>query len=425
MQEGNEVLETQPEETQTRENGDSKERIVVENLYKIFGPHPDHVLKLLESGKTKDEIMQETKHGVGVADASFVVKEGEILVVMGLSGSGKSTLVRCLNRLIEPTYGKVLVNGVDVTRLDKEELRQFRQKHFGMVFQHFALFPHRKVLPNVEYGLEIQGVEPEKRKKKAMEALEQVGLVGWEDSFPAQLSGGMQQRVGLARALALDADIMLMDEAFSALDPLIRRDMQDELISLQDTMQKTIVFISHDLDEALKLGDRIILMKDGKIVQKGTAEDILTRPANGYVAKFVEDVDMSKVITAEGVMLKPAEMAYLKSDGPKSALHKMRHSGVSSLFVRKDKKLHGLVTASDVAAIHEKGEKSLESVIRHDFHTVPPDAQANVLFPLLTESKFPVAVVNEKGRLVGVVTEGSLIAGLSEKATFDENKENE
>ncbi|MDJ0668589.1 MAG: glycine betaine/L-proline ABC transporter ATP-binding protein, partial [Desulfobacterales bacterium] len=274
-------------------------KIEIKELYKIFGPHPEKVMPLLDQGLSKEAIMEKTRHGVGVADVTFDVDEGEILVVMGLSGSGKSTLVRCINRLIEPTAGTILVNGQDVVNLSEKELRRFRQKHFGMVFQNFALFPHRTVLKNVEYGLEIQKVDQAKRTDVSMQALEQVGLKGWEASYPDQLSGGMQQRVGLARALALDADIMLMDEAFSALDPLIRRDMQDELLELQDKVQKTIVFISHDLDEAIKLGDRIVLMKDGLIVQVGTAEEILTNPANEYVAKFVEDVDMTKVITAE------------------------------------------------------------------------------------------------------------------------------
>jgi glycine betaine/proline transport system ATP-binding protein len=390
-------------------------KIEVHNLYKVFGPHPQDAIKMIEQGKTKDEIMAETKHGVGVADATFHVKEGEILVVMGLSGSGKSTLVRCLNRLIDPSAGKVLIDGEDVTQLDEDALRRFRQKHLSMVFQNFALFPHRTVRQNTEYGLEIQKVDPEVRKEKALKALDQVGLGGWEDSYPVQLSGGMQQRVGLARALALDADIMLMDEAFSALDPLIRRDMQDELLSLQDKMQKTIVFISHDLDEALKLGDRIVLMKDGFIVQEGTAEDILTNPANEYVAKFVEEVDMSKVLTAESVMIKPREMAYFSTDGPRAALRKMEHASISAIFVRKDKKLYGIVTADDAIEAAERGDKTLEKIINTDFVKVSPDTQANDLFAMLATSKHPIAVANDEEQLVGVIIKGSLLAKLSEK----------
>ena len=395
------------------------ENIVVEGLYKIFGPNPEKALQMVQDGHSKDEIMEKTRHGVGVVDASFVVNTGEILVVMGLSGSGKSTLVRCINRLIEPTAGRVLVNGEDVTRLGKKELRHFRQKHLGMVFQNFALFPHRSVVRNVEYGLEVQGVDAAKRREASMQALEQVGLKGWEDSMPDQLSGGMQQRVGLARALALDADIMLMDEAFSALDPLIRRDMQDELLDLQEKVQKTIVFISHDLDEAIKLGDRIVLMKDGVLVQEGTAEEILTNPANDYVARFVEGVDMSKVITAETVMKKYETIAYIKTDGPKAALRKMEKAGISSIFVRESGKLRGIVTARACRAAADRGEKTLTGILDTNIQMVAPDTPANDLFPLLAEEPHPVAVVTEDGHLKGVIVAGSLLAKLSEVTNPD------
>ncbi len=389
-------------------------KIEIHKLYKIFGPHPDKVMPLLEQGLSKEAIMEKTRHGVGVADCSFDVDEGEILVVMGLSGSGKSTLVRCINRLIEPTSGTILVDGEDVLKLSEKALRSFRQKHFGMVFQNFALFPHRTVLKNVEYGLEIQNVDPKKRTDVSMQALEQVGLKGWEASYPDQLSGGMQQRVGLARALALDADIMLMDEAFSALDPLIRRDMQDELLELQDKMQKTIVFISHDLDEAIKLGDRIVLMKDGLIVQVGTAEEILTNPANEYVAKFVEDVDMTKVITAENIMKKSETIAYFKTDGPKAALRKMKKASISKIFVRRDRHLVGIVTAADAADAAKRGDKTLENILITDIERVSPDTPAADLFPLLATSKYPIAVVNESDNLQGVIIKGLLVAALAE-----------
>jgi len=395
------------------------EKIVIEGLYKIFGPHPEEAMRMLGEGRSKDEIMEKTRHGVGVADASFVVNAGEILVVMGLSGSGKSTLVRCLNRLIEPTAGRVLVNGEDVGRLGKRELRQFRQKHFGMVFQNFALFPHRSVVRNVEYGLEIQGVDAATRYEAAMKALEQVGLKGWEESMPAQLSGGMQQRVGLARALALDADIMLMDEAFSALDPLIRRDMQDELIDLQDKVQKTIVFISHDLDEAIKLGDRIVLMKDGCVVQQGTAEEILTNPADDYVARFVEGVDMSKVVTAETVMKKSDVMAYMKTDGPKAALRKMQKAGISSIFVREGGMLKGIVTARACREAADRGEKTLASIVDPNIQRVPLDMPANELFPLLADDRYPIAVVGDEGHLKGVIVAGTLLAKLGEMSKVE------
>jgi len=395
------------------------EKIVIEGLYKIFGPRPEEAMRMVQEGRSKEEIMEKTRHGVGVVDASFSVNAGEILVVMGLSGSGKSTLVRCLNRLIEPTAGRVVVNGEDVTQLGKRALRQFRQKHLGMVFQNFALFPHRSVARNVEYGLEIQGVDAATRHEAAMKALEQVGLKGWEESMPDQLSGGMQQRVGLARALALDADIMLMDEAFSALDPLIRRDMQDELIDLQDKVQKTIVFISHDLDEAIKLGDRIILMKDGRLVQEGTAEEILTNPADDYVARFVEGVDMSKVVTAETVMKKSDVMAYMKTDGPKAALRKMEKAGISTIFVREGGVVKGIVSARDCRKAADHNEKSLAPILDKNIQRVTPDTPASDLFPLLGETPYPVAVVGDDGHLKGVIVAGSLLAKLSEISRFE------
>jgi len=390
-------------------------KIEVKNLYKVFGNEPERAISMLEKGMSKDEILEKTGLGVGVSDATFNVKQGEILVLMGLSGSGKSTLVRCLNRLIEPTAGSILVDGEDITSLNNEELRMLRQQKFGMVFQHFALFPHRTVLENAVYGLEIKGVEKGEREEKGRQALEQVGLKGWEDSLPGQLSGGMQQRVGLARALALDPDILLMDEAFSALDPLIRSDMQDELLELQSRVKKTIVFISHDLDEAFKLGDRIVLMKDGEIVQEGTAEDILAKPANEYVERFVEGIDISKVLTAESVMHRPQEVASFKNDGPRSALWKMRQEGISSVFVlSEDRKLEGIIMADDASAALKKGEKDLSSILIRDISKVSPETSAHELFPLLAEAKYPVAVVNEKNKLLGIIVKGALLAGLSE-----------
>jgi glycine betaine/proline transport system ATP-binding protein len=401
------------------------DKIVIKDLYKIFGPRPEEALQMVKEGRSKEEIMEKTRHGVGVVNVNFTVNDGEILVVMGLSGSGKSTLVRCINRLIEPTEGKVYVNGEDVTALNSASLRKFRQKHFGMVVQNFALFPHRTVVANVEYGLEVQGVAANARRDAAMQAIEQVGLKGCEDSMPDQLSGGMQQRVGLARALALDADIMLMDEAFSALDPLIRRDMQDELLDLQDKVNKTIVFISHDLDEAIKLGDRIVLMKDGVIVQQGTAEEILTNPANDYVAKFVEDVDMSKILTAESVMKKFGTMAYLKTDGPKASLRKMQAAGISSIFVRQDGRVVGIVTAKGCRQAADRGEKTLHEVLDRNICKVTKDTPANDLFALLANNPHPLAVVNEQDHLVGVIVAGSLLAKLAEVGQVENSGGNE
>ncbi|WP_421900237.1 quaternary amine ABC transporter ATP-binding protein [Maridesulfovibrio sp.] len=392
------------------------EKIRVENLYKIFGNTPKKIIPMLEQGATKDEIMEKTKHGVGVNNASFSVDEGEIVVVMGLSGSGKSTLVRCINRLIDPTGGKIFIDGEDITTLSKSKLRKVRLEKLGMVFQNFALFPHRTVLKNTEYGLEIADTDSATRKQKAMEALELVGLGGWEDSYPDQLSGGMRQRVGLARALALDPDILLMDEAFSALDPLIRRDMQDELINLQERMHKTIVFISHDLDEALKLGDRIVLMKDGAIVQVGTPEEILTEPATDYVRRFVEDVDITKVLTAESVMKKTEAVAYAKTDGPRASLRKMRKNNISSLFVLNEQhKLIGVISASDCAKLVEEGGKDIKAIMRTEYMSVPLDAPAQELFNIMQDRITPLPVIDENEKLKGVVVRGALIGALAER----------
>lgn len=273
-------------------------KIEIRNLYLIFGKEKHKAEKMLKEGKTKEEILKATGCTVAVKDANLSINEGEIFVIMGLSGSGKSTLLRCINRLIRPTSGEIIINETDISKASKQELLQIRRKELAMVFQHFGLLPHRSVLHNIAFGLELQGVKKGEREKKAMECMQQVGLKGYENQMVGQLSGGMQQRVGLARALANNPEVLLMDEAFSALDPLIRVQMQDELLTLQSKMKKTIVFITHDLNEAIKLGDRIAIMKDGEIVQTGTSEEILTEPANAYVERFVENVDRSKIITA-------------------------------------------------------------------------------------------------------------------------------
>ncbi len=391
-------------------------KIRITNVSKIFGQHTDDALRLLQEGATKPEILKKTGCGVGVANVSFEVQQGEIVVVMGLSGSGKSTLVRCINRLIEPTAGTIYVDDQEVTKLGREELRALRLKKFGMVFQNFALFPHRTVCQNAEYGLEIQGVDKKARQESAYKALEQVGLKGWEESYPRQLSGGMQQRVGLARALALDPDILLMDEAFSALDPLIRSDMQDELILLQERMQKTILFISHDLDEALKLGDRIVLMKDGAIVQIGTPEQILTEPANDYVSRFVENVDITKVLTADSVMKRAEAVAFERTDGPRASLRKMRTVGISTLFViNKEHKLKGIITVEDAVQSAEKGEKDLSNIVRTDIITTTPDTPATELIQMIHDLPYPLAVVDDTNRLLGVIVRGSLLGAIAER----------
>ena len=277
-------------------------KIEINNVYKIFGPKPSDVLQMVKDGASKEEVLDKTGHTVGLDDVTLKIEEGETFVCMGLSGSGKSTLIRHLNRLIDPTAGQILVEGKDVTTLKKDELINFRRQKMSMVFQRFGLFPHKTVLQNVGYGLEMQGIEIEKRNSVAMEKIESVGLIGFENQYPAQLSGGMQQRVGLARALATDTDIMLMDEAFSALDPLIRSDMQKQLLDLQAELKKTIVFITHDLDESLRLGDHIGILNAGKLVQVRTPVDIIMNPADEYVAAFVKDVNRTKVIKAKIIM---------------------------------------------------------------------------------------------------------------------------
>jgi glycine betaine/proline transport system ATP-binding protein len=390
-------------------------KVTVENLVKIFGDHPGKALKMLEEGKSKQEILEATRCTVGVYNVSFEVQEGETFVLMGLSGSGKSTLLRCLNRLIEPTGGKILIDGEEITGVDDKKLREIRRNKLGMVFQRFALFPHRTVVDNVAYGLEVQGMKKEERLEKARRVLEVVGLKEWENSMPSQLSGGMQQRVGLARALASDPDILLMDEAFSALDPLIRKGMQDELLSLQATLNKTIIFVTHDLDEALKIGDRIALMKDGAIIQIGTSEEILTNPANEYVEKFVEDVDMSKVLTAEGVMKKPDAVVTLK-DGPRQAMRRMKENGISSIFVvTRDRKLSGLVMAEDALNAVEAHQDHLDEIIIKDIPRVSPDTPLTDLIPIIAESRYPIAVVDEQNHLKGIIVRGAVLAGMVRK----------
>lgn len=391
-------------------------KIKVSSVTKIFGRSSKKAIQLLKEGKTKQEILKSTGSTVGVNQASFEVYPGEIFVIMGLSGSGKSTLVRLLNRLIEPTSGQVLIDGKDVVSMNKEEIREVRRKKMSMVFQRFALFPHKTVLQNTEYGLEIQGVAKQERSQKAFEALKLVGLEGYENQYPDQLSGGMQQRVGLARALANDPDILLMDEAFSALDPLIRKDMQDELIELQGSMEKTIVFITHDLDEALRIGDRIALMKDGNIVQIGTPEEILMNPSNEYVERFVEDVDLSKVLTA-GHIVKRAETVQVDK-GARLALKIMKDNGLSTVYVvDKQKRLVGAVSAVEASKAVEKN-LTLADVMETNLKTVDTSTLLVDLFDDVSQATIPVAVVDEQNRLKGIVIRGAVIGALAGNDTY-------
>ncbi|MBK1724246.1 quaternary amine ABC transporter ATP-binding protein [Thiocystis violacea] len=389
-------------------------KIAVRGLTKVFGDSPEHAQALLRQGATKQAIFEKTGQAVGVADASFDVHEGEILVVMGLSGSGKSSLIRCLNRLNEPTSGEILIDGQDIVGLNRHALLEVRRRKFGMVFQHFALFPHRTIRENVEYGLEIQGMAPAERAEKALTALKQVGLEGWADATPGQLSGGMQQRVGLARALAVDPDVLLMDEAFSALDPLIRRDMQQELVALQSRLQKTIVFITHDLDEALFLGNRIILMKDARIEQVGTAEEILANPATAYVERFVAEVDKTKLLTASAVMRRARSVAFV-TDGPRTVLRKMEDEDLNCLcVVESDFRLRGIVCDDAALAAVQRGETSIQGIIAPGVPAVSLDTPIRDLFGPLAQTTMPAPVVDEDGKLKGVVVRASLLQGLAE-----------
>jgi glycine betaine/proline transport system ATP-binding protein len=389
--------------------------VKAEHLYKVFGRRPNEVVKKLKAGKSRSET---SSLGIAaVIDASFEVKKGEIFVVMGLSGSGKSTLIRMLNGLWDTTSGTVTIGGTDITGVSAQELRDVRRKSVSMVFQHFALLPHRTVIDNVAYGLEIQGMGRTERLAKAQTIIDLVGLAGWADNLPSELSGGMQQRVGLGRALAADTDVLLMDEAFSALDPLIRREMQEQLIELQAALGKTIIFITHDLNEAMFLGDRIAVMRDGRIVQIGTPEEILTDPANDYVAQFVQDVDRARVLTAASVM-EPVRAVVTTSGGPRAALRVMREFQTSVAFVlNRDNSFVGVVRDSEVLKLVKAGETDLRKIIIGDAFSVGPETALVDLVEPSVESAQAIAVVDEKKRLLGVIPRVTLLAALGNVST--------
>ncbi|MFT4302315.1 MAG: glycine betaine/L-proline ABC transporter ATP-binding protein [Desulfovibrio sp.] len=390
-------------------------KISIQNVSKVFGPHPKQALELAAKGVSRADILRKTRTTVALFDISLDITDSELLVIMGLSGSGKSTLLRCLNGLIMPTTGRILVDGEDITTMNDQKLRRVRHRCFGMVFQNFALFPHRTVLQNTAFGLEVMGVSKADRLKKSEEMLERVGLAQWKNSSPGQLSGGMKQRVGLARALALEPEVLLMDEAFSALDPLIRQEMQDELLALQEDIQKTIVFITHDLNEAFKLGDRIVLLQDGTVVQTGTPENILQAPANDYVARFVASADASQVLTAASVMKRSEDVAVLGLDGPRAALRKMRAYSIASLFVLdRHRRFVGIINAADAKQMITEGRSDLTEITSTDIVTVSPDTPVTEIVPLMAELPYPLAVVDERQRLQGVIVRGLLLGSLVE-----------
>ena len=394
-------------------------KLEVKHLTKIFGKRQKQALEMVQQAKSKTEILEKTGATVGVYDVNFEVQTGEIFVIMGLSGSGKSTLIRLLNRLIDPTSGDIYIDGQDVAKMSEEELRDVRRHKLNMVFQNFGLFPHRTILENTEFGLEVRGVDKEERTRLAEQALDHAGLLSFKDQYPDQLSGGMQQRVGLARALANNPDILLMDEAFSALDPLIRREMQDELLDLQAEHERTIIFITHDLNEALRIGDRIAIMADGQIMQIGTGEEILTNPANDFVREFVEDVDRSKVLTAQNIMTTPLT-TNIDIDGPTVALNRMKKEEVSMLLaVDRKRHLKGSLTA-EAARDARKQHQALAEVIDKNVRKVTQETLITDIFPLIYDSPAPLAVVDDKDKLVGVIIKGRVIEALANTTESEE-----
>lgn len=391
------------------------EKIVVEDLYKIFGPKPDEAMRLLSQGLGKDEIFEKTGNTVGVQDAGFSIHEGEIFVIMGLSGSGKSTMVRMLNRLIEPTSGRVLIDGQDVTAMSKAELIRLRRQDMSMVFQSFALMPHRTVLENAAFGQEVAGVDKAKREERARAALEQVGLKANANSYPDELSGGMQQRVGLARALAADPTIMLMDEAFSALDPLIRTEMQDELVALQQQHTRTIVFISHDLDEAMRIGDRIAIMQGGSVIQVGTPEEIVSNPANDYVRSFFYGVDVSQVFSAGDIADKKQVTVFERPGvSVRSALESLRSHGRDvGVVIGKDRKYLGMVTADSLAGqINGSDEPSYHKAFVAGVDAITADTSLHDVVGRAASCPYPVPVVDAEGHYVGTISKTAVLQTL-------------
>lgn len=385
------------------------QKIVVEDVYKIFGPNPDQAKRLIEEGKSKDEIFAQIGATVGVQKASFGIEEGEIFVVMGLSGSGKSTMVRMLNRLIDPTYGAVKIDGQDITKMSMDDLIQLRRRDMSMVFQSFALMPHQTVIQNAAFGLELAGVDKESREKRALDALEQVGLKANANSYPSELSGGMKQRVGLARALAVDPTILLMDEAFSALDPLIRTQMQDELIELQRQHARTVVFISHDLDEAMRIGDRIAIMEQGRVVQIGSPDEIVTNPANEYVRSFFHGVDVTKVFTGGDLARKDDVSVIDDADAdPKSVREQLQRDGHdSAVLIDGSGNIRGVMTEKSLANANSLNDAFIEGL-----EPAGADMSLHDVLSRVAHAGAPVPVVDESGQYIGSVSQTHLLKTL-------------
>ncbi len=391
-------------------------KIEVKNLYKIFGPHPKTAMELLDEGLDKNAIFEKTDTTVGVQDASFEINTGEIFVIMGLSGSGKSTMVRMLNRLIEPTAGQVLIDGEDITSMDDDQLVKVRRDKLSMVFQSFALMPHMTVIENASFGLELDGVDKESREKRALQALEQVGLDAMAGSMPNELSGGMQQRVGLARGLAVDPDILLMDEAFSALDPLIRTEMQDELLKLQSKAKRTIVFISHDLDEAMRIGDRIAIMEGGRVVQVGTPEDILQNPADDYVRAFFRGVDPTNILSA-GDIATASHVTIPITDGknPRAGLQRLIKNDRDYAYVLDSEQIFkGIVSIDSLRDLleHDDGPQLIPSAYLEGVEVAHKDESLQDVLPKVAGHPWPLAILDDNGKYLGAISKNLFLKTL-------------
>ena len=388
-----------------------KTLLKIDKLSKLYGADKKEAIKLKDKQLDKDEIYDKTKVILALWDVSLDVKEGEIFVVIGLSGSGKSTLIRCLNMLNKPTSGKVFYEGKDIGKFNKKQLNDYRRNKVSMIFQGFGLMSHRDVIGNVEYGLEVKGIPKEERHKKAEEMISMVGLEGLENEPISSLSGGMKQRVGIARALANDPEVLLMDEPFSALDPLVRKDMQFELLTIHRKLDKTIVFITHDINEAFKLGDRVAIMKDGEVIQVDTPERMSSHPANDYVRQFIDSADKTQVISVKNVMIRPSSMIRLK-DNPNMAIKMMKENGVSSAYVVSDRtKLRGVITADDAIRASREGLQ-IADVLIEDIITTSPDALLSDIMNIATEARFPIAVVDEDGNLKGILSKVHVLSSM-------------
>ncbi|MBE9482311.1 MAG: glycine betaine/L-proline ABC transporter ATP-binding protein [Chloroflexi bacterium] len=391
----------------------------VSGLWKIFGGNAEDIINSEKRTATKEAILEETGCVVAVRDISFQVHQGELFVIMGLSGSGKSTLIRCILRLIEPTAGKILIDGEDICGYNERQLLDLRRHTTGMIFQHFGLFPHRNVIDNVAYGLKVRGVAKEERYARAREVVEIVGLKGWESYLPGALSGGMQQRVGIARALAIDPEILLMDEPFSGLDPLIRRQMQDELVDIQEKLKKTIIFVTHDLNEALKLGSRIAIMRDGEIIQIGAPEEVITAPGDAYVREFVQDASPAKVVTAGSIMEQPSVLLYVWQ-GPKAAAHILRTNKLDSAFlVDHTHKLVGLVTMERLIELFQRKGGILREALEPDVAACTDNMVLEELFPLAASTKYPIPVIDDTGKFMGEINTSTILVSMIQEKELE------